>query len=206
MNIHICKTILAASIAAIISAPAFAADHGMNRGLSESPGKNESGMTMRSQSTTSDSLERQPHMGPKSMGTAERNQLKNNPIYMRSAKSLDGMDVVGVNGEAIGTIKRIVMTKDRRNAHAVISTGGILGFGGRDVMVSLDELNTTDDKLLINLTQKQLKNRQEFQSEQYDELNGDKPIGDAISDISAFYMLDKPSDLTMAPETVESSR
>jgi hypothetical protein len=63
-----------------------------------------------------------------------------------------------------------------------------------------------DDKLQMNITQNQLETRQEYQSEQYVELEGDKEIGAAISEFSAFETEDKAQDPTLAPEAPGSSQ
>ena len=206
MDINIRKAILAGAIAAVISAPTFAAEGVQYEGTSEAPGKTESGKTMRGQSTTGDSMDRQQNMEHKSMGTAAKSQLEDNPIYSRSAESLEGVEIVDVAGEKVGTIKSVVLAKDRRSAHAVVSTGGMLGIGARDILVSLDELKTVDDKLQMNITQKQLETRQEYQSEQYVELEGDKPIGGSISEFSAFETEEEAKNPTLAPEAPKSSQ
>lgn len=206
MDISIRKAILAGAIAAVISAPTFAAEGVQYKGSSDASGKTESDMPMRGQSTTGDSLDRQQNMEHKSMGTTARNQVKDNPIYSRSAESLEGVEIVDVAGEEIGEIKSVVLAKDRRSAHAVVSTGGMLGVGERDILVSLDELNPVDDKLQMNITQKQLETRQEYQSEQYVELEGDKAIGGAISEFSAFETEEEAQDPTLAPEAPDSSK
>jgi sporulation protein YlmC with PRC-barrel domain len=181
MDINIRKTILAGTIAAVISAPAFAANGVQYEGSSEAPGDTESDMPMRDRSTTGDSMDKQQHMDRESMGMNARSQVKDNPIYSRSAESLDGAEIVDLAGEKIGTITSVVLTKDRRSAHAVVSTGGMLGLGTRDIVVSLDELTTVNDKLQMNITQKELESRQEYKSGQYVELKGDDPIGGSIS-------------------------
>ena len=206
MDINIRKAILAGAIAAVISAPTFAAEGDQYKGSSDAPGKTESDMPMRGQSTTGDSLDRQKNMEHKSMGTSAKSQVKDNPIYSRSAESLEGVEIVDVAGEDVGEIKRVVLAKDRRSAHAVVSTGGMLGVGARDILVSLDELNIADDKLQLNITQKQLEARQEYQSEQYVELEGEKPIGGAISEFSAFETEEEAQDPTLAPEAPESQQ
>lgn len=206
MDINIRKAILAGAIAAVISAPTFAAEGVQYDGSSEAPGKTESDMPMRGQSTTGNSMDSQQNMGHKSMGTTAKSQVKDNPIYSRSADSFDGVEIVDVAGEEVGTIKSVVLAKDRRSAHAVVSTGGMLGVGTRDILVSLDELKAVDDKLQMNITQKQLETRQEYQSEQYVELEGDKPIGGAISEFSAFETEDEAQDPTLAPKAPESSQ
>ncbi|MCA1804447.1 MAG: PRC-barrel domain-containing protein [Xanthomonadaceae bacterium] len=206
MDINIRKAILAGAIAAVISAPTFAAEGVQYEGSSDASGKTESDMPMRGQSTTGDSLDRQQNMEHKSMGTTAKNQVKDNPIYSRSAESLDGVEIVDVAGEDVGTIESVVLAKDRRSAHAVVSTGGMLGVGAREVLISLDELKTVGDKLQLNITQKQLETRQEYQSEQYVELEGEKPIGGAISEFSAFETEEEASDPSLAPDAPESSQ
>lgn len=200
MDINIRKAILAGAIATVISAPTFAAERDYDRS-SGTTGKTESDAPMRGQSPTGDSMDREQHMERKSMGTTARNQVKNNPIYSRSAESLEGTEILDVAGEEAGTIKSVVLTNDRRSAHAVVSTGGMMGVGARDVLVSLDELNAAgDDKLQLNITQKQLESRQEYKSEQYVKLEGEKPISGAISEFSAFETEEEAQDPTLAPE------
>lgn len=199
MDINIRKAILAGAIAAVISAPTFAAEGVQYESSSEAPGKTESGTPMRGQSTTGNSMDRQQNMDHKSMGTTAKSQVNDNPIYSRSAESLEGVEIVDVAGEKIGKIESVVLAKDRRSAHAVVTIGGMLGVGTRDILVSLDDLQTVDDKLQMNITQKQLETRQEYQSEQYVELEGDKAIGAAISEFSAFETEDKAQDPTLAP-------
>lgn len=206
MDINIRKAILAGAIAAVISAPTFAAEGVQYEGSSDASGKTESDMPMRGQSTTGDSMDRQHNMERKSMGTTAKNQINDNAIYSRSAESLEGVEIVDVAGEDIGTIKSVVLAKDRRSAHAVVSVGGMLGVGARDILVSLDELNPVDDKLQMNITEKQLDSRQEYQSEQYVELEGDKPIGGSISEFSAFETEEGTSDPTLAPDAPGSLR
>ncbi len=207
MDISIRKAILAGAIAAVISAPTFAAESGQYGRSSEAPGKSESEMPMRGQSTTGDSMSRQKNMEHKSMGATARSQVKNNPIYSRSAKNLEGTEILDVAGEEAGTIQSVVLTNDRRSAHAVVSTGGMMGVGARDVLVSLDELNAAGDgKLQLNITQKQLESRQEYQSEQYVKLEGEKPISGAISEFSAFETEEEAQDPTAAPKAPESSQ
>jgi len=206
MNITIHKAILASAIAAVISGPTFAAEGVQYGGSSEAPARTESDMPMRGQSATGNPMDTQQNMGDKSMGMAAKSRVNANPIYLRSAESLDGVEIVDVAGEEVGTIKSVVLAKDHRSAHAVVSTGGMLGIATRDILVSLDELKTVDDKLQMNTTREQLESRKEYQSEQYVELEGDKPIGKSISEFSAFESKDKAPDPALAPEAPETAQ
>jgi sporulation protein YlmC with PRC-barrel domain len=65
------------------------------------------------------------------------------------------MEVVGSDGEDIGKIKTVVTDPDHTKVQAVISSGGFLGLGAREILVSLDELQPIDsDKVQANFTQR----------------------------------------------------
>jgi sporulation protein YlmC with PRC-barrel domain len=198
MNLNIRKTFLASAIAALISAPAFAVEGTQYEGTS-APGK--AGVE---KPVTGKPMDADQKMGGKSMGMNTSAQARaDNPLYSRSADDLDGMDVVDSVGDKIGTIDRVVLTRNRDSAHAVISTGGMLGLGTRDIVVSLDELNVVGDKLQLSHTKEQIEARKEYQSEQYVELKGDKPIR---AEFSAFEPVENARDPALAPKTPEYNR
>jgi sporulation protein YlmC with PRC-barrel domain len=64
---------------------------------------------------------------------------------------LTGTDVVNRQGEQIGDIDEIVRKSDddEAKAHAVISVGGFLGMGDKDVLVPLDRLSMQEDKIVL---------------------------------------------------------
>lgn len=196
MNTSFRKTFLAGAIAALISAPVFAAEGPRYEGES-TPGK-----SAMEKPATGKPMNVEPKMGGKSMGMTSRTQARDeNPIYSRSADDLDGMEVVDNAGEKVGTIKHVVLTRDRHSAHAVISTGGMLGLGARDIVVSLDELNAVGDALQLNHTKEQIQARKEYRSEQYIELEGDEPIR---SEFSVFEPVVDNPEPALVPETPES--
>ena len=198
MNTNFRKTFLAGAIAALVSAPAFAAEGIQYEGTS-TPGK--FGME---QPVTGKPMNVEPKMGGKSMGMTTKAQATgDNPIYSRSADDLVGTDVVDSAGDKVGTIKRVALTRDRHSAHAVVATGGMLGIGARDIVVSLDELKVVDDLLQLSDTQEQIQARKEYQSEQYVELKGDKPIK---SEFSAFEPAVDTPEPALVPETPESTQ
>jgi sporulation protein YlmC with PRC-barrel domain len=49
--------------------------------------------------------------------------------------NLMGMPVLAVNGEAIGEVEHLLLTDEGRPEAIVISLGGILGVGGKDIAV-----------------------------------------------------------------------
>lgn len=192
MNTSYRKTFLASAVAVLISAPAFAAEGTQYEGES-APGK-----TGSEKPVTEKSMDAAPKMGDKSMGMTTRNQAReDNPIYSQSADDLEGMEVVDSAGDNVGTIEHVVLMRDRHSAHAVISTGGMLGLGERDIVVSLDELNVVGEALQLKTTKEQIQAREEYQSEQYVELKGDKPIR---VEFSAFEPEDDSPEQELTPE------
>ncbi|RRQ21063.1 PRC-barrel domain-containing protein [Thiohalobacter thiocyanaticus] len=198
MNTSYRKTFLASAIAVLISAPAFAAE-----GI-QSEGESTPGKAGTEKPVTEKPMDMEPKMGGKSMGMTTKTQARgDNPIYSRSADELEGTEVVDSAGENVGTIKHVVFMRDRHSAHAVISTGGLLGLGERDIVVSLDELDTVGEELQLKNTKEQIQARKEYQPEQYVELKGDKPIG---VEFSAFEPADSDSDPELVPEPSESTQ
>ncbi len=118
--------------------------------------------------------------------TATGAQVSDNPLYSRSFDDLDGMDIVDSTGERIGKVKGVVLSPDRQSAHAVISSGGFLGMGTRETLVSFSELTSMDGELKMKTTEEAFKARREFQADDYIKLTGDKPIRESIVDASPF--------------------
>lgn len=104
---------------------------------------------------------------------------------------LRGTEVVGINGEPIGSVKTVVQSRQDQNIHAVISAGGFLGVGDREITVPLDRMRYEDGKLRLSATEDELKARPEYRPEQFAEL---QPKDQRISEFSAFEMVpDKPA-------------
>lgn len=96
---------------------------------------------------------------------------------------LRGTEVVGPSGEEVGTVKAVVRSRDEKNIQAVISAGGMMGVGDRQVAVPLNSLRYDGEKLRISATEEQLKARPAYQSEKFVEL---EPADQPISEFSAF--------------------
>ncbi|KAI5913061.1 PRC-barrel domain-containing protein [Azoarcus sp. PA01] len=110
--------------------------------------------------------------------TAAATQLQN-----MTPRELEGKEVVSQTGKEIGSVKEVVRSRDERNIQVVISAGGVMGMGDKEVAVPLDQLSYRDGKLHVSATEDELKARPEYESEQYVEL---EPTDRPISEFSAF--------------------
>jgi sporulation protein YlmC with PRC-barrel domain len=203
MNTNYRKTLIAAAVAALISTPAWSA--------TDAPGSSTDAAKSRdSQSQSQDAYSRSGDS--RSVDGASRAGASNNPLYTRTPDDLSGMEVIGSDGESIGKVKAVVIDRSRDDVHAVISSGGILGIGAREVLVPLAELKLVDDdKLQASLTKETVASRPEYKAEQYGVLESDR----RISDFSAFEPTTSPenqtsprsaSDTPSSTTGVESSR
>ncbi|MCP5433807.1 MAG: PRC-barrel domain-containing protein [Alphaproteobacteria bacterium] len=77
-----------------------------------------------------------------------------------------GRAVVGSAGERIGSVRDVLLSRDGRLTHLVITRGGLLGFGGDLVAVPVSSLSfgegAGEGDLVLPLTEAQLKNEPEF--------------------------------------------
>lgn len=70
-----------------------------------------------------------------------------------TAEEIIGRDVVNKNGEEVGQVETLVVQPDKGDVHAVISVGGFLGIGDRDVAVPLKELDFGKDNVTLKSQQ-----------------------------------------------------
>ncbi|MDO8826186.1 PRC-barrel domain-containing protein [Methylophaga sp.] len=101
-------------------------------------------------------------------------------LYDMSANELNGMDVITSDGKDVGGIEKIVMSPDSQNIHAVITVGGLLGVGGKTILIPLENFTRAKDELHVKATQAELKAMNDYGSEDYIELEGDAAVSSAI--------------------------
>jgi hypothetical protein len=79
-----------------------------------------------------------------------------------------GKDVVNVRDEKVGTIADLVMDQNQKLVGAVLSVGGFLGIGDKWVAIPVDQIAFPSEdqpaRLLIAVTEEQLKNAPDFQT------------------------------------------
>jgi sporulation protein YlmC with PRC-barrel domain len=171
------KTLLAGAIAALVSAPLWAQQE-----IPDAPGaapQTESGQPMAAPPAGSQT---EPYPARETRGMS-------NPLYSKTPSDLRRGEVIDATGEKVGTIKAVVSDPGHQDIHAVISSGGILGFRAKEILVSFDELQLADDnKVQVTATKQELQERSEYVSGDYVELEADRPI----SEFSAFEPMHEP--------------
>lgn len=106
-----------------------------------------------------------------------------NPVYDLTPAELKQMDVVDPAGHKVGKVAAIVRSKEDANILVVISSGGILGIGAKEVAVLVDELELNEDRLQIGASQEELAIREDYAPESFVEL---EPADRSLSEFSAF--------------------
>lgn len=130
-----------------------------------------------------DKAEKSTTTGAEQGATTQSQTTAGAQIQNLTPRQLEGQDVIGQNGDEIGSVKDVVRSRDQGNIQVVISSGGVMGVGGKDVAVPLDQLSFRDGKLHLSATEDELKAKTEYQSEQFVEL---EPTDRPISEFSAF--------------------
>ncbi len=101
-------------------------------------------------------------------------------LYSMSADELTGMNVVANDDEEIGYVTSIVLSPDQSEVHAVVTVNSILGLGGRDILVSLEELTQINDELHIKADEDDIEAMNDYGSDDFVELEGDAALSTAI--------------------------
>lgn len=122
---------------------------------SRSSGADGSGASSTSGSTSSGALGASAPGGEKALAGVQ-------------ADEVIGMDVVNAKGDEIGEIKDLVLDS-RQIAHAVVSVGGFLGIGAKDIAVPFDQLRVGPESVILmsETSESELKQMPEYKEDQY---------------------------------------
>ena len=90
----------------------------------------------------------------------------------------------------------MVRSREDGLIYAVVTSGGILEIGAKEIPVTLQELQVHGDKLRIGTTEDDLRSWAEYQKDQFVEL---KPSNQPISDFAAFEVT-PPKGTEKVPE------
>lgn len=73
-----------------------------------------------------------------------------------SVGQLAGMELRGSAGERVGRVDEVLQTRGGRIVAVSVQIGGLLGVGGREVVLMLDQLRRDGDRLVTPLSQAQV--------------------------------------------------
>lgn len=111
-----------------------------------------------------------------SSATAKSEYLESAPERGFHSDSLVGRDVMNRNDdETVGEITNLVLDENGQVVAAIISVGGLMGLGERDVAIAWDQIEREDDgdetKLFINLSESSLKDAPKYSNTKENQYN-----------------------------------
>lgn len=122
-------------------------------------------------------------------GRAMPASAKKSSAYTLRCTELKGKQVENLSDEKLGDVKDLVLDpQNGRVAYAIVSVGGFLGMGDREVAVPWEAMDVTheDDKthLSLDITKERLKQAPEFKDEEWERMGNREWIRD---DVYGFY-------------------
>ncbi len=130
-------------------------------------GKNDSAFQKQAQGKEMSSDTQQTAGNKLNNDSRARAQLDSgNNQNLRNFRPLVDRDVISSRGDDIGEIENVVVNEDGSQIKAVLSVGGFLGMGDKNVLVGLDELSfdPKSDFVTFNGTEKDLEARAEYEA------------------------------------------
>ena len=98
----------------------------------------------------------------------DQQQAATQPQQAVSIEEVLGSSVVNANGEEVGEIEDLVLGQDQTH-YAILSVGGFLGLGEKQVAVPLEQLRLGEDRtyLMSAETEEQLEAMPEYEEKQF---------------------------------------
>jgi hypothetical protein len=90
-----------------------------------------------------------------------------NPLTQEDVSRVKGTDVYGTDDKKIGSVDTVLMNPQSKSIdRLVVKTGGVLGVGGRDVALPVDQFNWDSSKegFRLSKTADELKNMPEWKA------------------------------------------
>lgn len=86
------------------------------------------------------------------------------PSATADTRKLIGRNIKNADGDTIGEIKSIYINKDGKVDSVMVSVGGFLGVGDREVRIAWSDLKITDngEQVMVNMTKDELKAKPEY--------------------------------------------
>jgi sporulation protein YlmC with PRC-barrel domain len=104
----------------------------------------------------------QPIQPQASAQQPEQSESKQTVPYQAAASKLMDKSVQDSQGEKVGSVSDLLLDENHEVSHVVISSGGVLGMGGRDVAVPMDQIQTQGENLVYQGSKQEIENQPEF--------------------------------------------
>lgn len=91
-----------------------------------------------------------------------QNEQKETPPYQAAASKLMDKSVQDSQGEQLGSVEDLLLDEQNQISHVVVSSGGFLGLGGRNVALPIDQIEMQEDAVVYNGDKQQFSDLPEF--------------------------------------------
>jgi sporulation protein YlmC with PRC-barrel domain len=88
------------------------------------------------------------------------------------AENLIGKKAYGADGQEVGEVTNLLIGSDGQARAAVIEFGGFLGIGSNEVAVDWSKLQVAEDRVMVSMTEDEIKSAPKYQREQVAEQFG----------------------------------
>jgi hypothetical protein len=124
------------------------------------------GQQAMSQEDTAESRDQQ-------MAATDQEPVQDNPLAVMPASDVIGSEVRNAEGDTVAEIVDLVKRQGQDDLYAVLSVGGFLGIGDKEVVVSLDELDVgqNGEIVMANASEEQLTQMPEYEAEGYEKVS-----------------------------------
>jgi hypothetical protein len=180
MTTHFRNSLLAGAIAALISLPGWVCAQQVQAPRSESG--HQGPPTAGAPASSANPMKSVPEgaLIMPSEGATHRNDTL---LSALTPHQLTHMEIDDASGKKIGHVEDVVRSRDDGFIYAVVSSGGLLGIGAREMTVPVEMLELQGNRLRIGATKDEVQHWPDYQEDRYAELEpGNKPI----SEFSAF--------------------
>jgi len=150
---------------------------------------------------------------PPAAGAQPEAQQPAQGLYSKRIQEITGKEVANVNGDTLGEIEQVVRGTDDDRLYVVISVGGFLGIGDKQVALPVDDLQLSEDRLVLttNLDEDALKQQADaYEAAQYQPVTEDMTLAEArggaqaaaggAEQLPSFASLDQNGDGTISRE------
>jgi sporulation protein YlmC with PRC-barrel domain len=100
-------------------------------------------------------------------------------FYAMTPSDIIGLDIINERGESMGVVDDVVTDVQRNNVYALVSVGGFLGIGAREIVLPFEQIQVTSENelLIAGMTYNDLSQLPEYEASSYRSVDPNRPIG-----------------------------